>query len=128
MIKVEIFGQNFVLKGFVSYLSAYLFSHNYFLNQNTGIEGQIRKANIKGMLPTLTDLPNNGSLYLLKEDKFALLIKFVLKLTIFHKIPLKKAQFDNFDHFWPVLVVNIKWFKPVLTRWLKPPGQNSDQP
>ena len=38
------------------------------------------------------------------------------------------AQFVNFDHFWPVLVVKIKWFKPVLTRWLKPPGQNSDQP
>ena len=49
-------------------------------------------------------------------------------MTKFFSIFLKNQWNFNFDHFWPVLVSFIKWFKPVLTSWLKPPGQNFDQP
>ena len=52
-----------------------------------------------------------------------------------------KPKFWNFEDIFQIMTILCKilqekfqkvnfffWFKPVLTRWLKPPSQNSEQP
>ena len=57
---MKYFGQNLVQIGFIIYPSENLFGQNHFLSWKMELKASLERLILKGMLPTLTDLPNIG--------------------------------------------------------------------